>query len=93
MFESVPLYDNKIPGWIESYVSAKKYRVSPQASAMLAEYLGNDLSKIANELDKLMLNVAEGQEITLKHVQDNIGISKEYNIFELQNALAKKRCA
>ncbi len=90
VFESIPLYDNKIPGWIENYISQKKYQISPQASAMLAEYLGNDLSKIANELDKLMLNVNEGQEITLKHVHDNIGISKEYNIFELQSALAKK---
>jgi DNA polymerase-3 subunit delta len=57
---------------------------------MLAEYLGNDLSKIANELDKLMLNVLAGQEITLKHIHDNIGISKEYNVFELQTALGKK---
>ena len=57
---------------------------------MLAEYLGNDLSKIANELDKLMLNVQAGQEITLKHIHDNIGISKEYNVFELQTALGKK---
>src|SRR5471030_727812 len=57
---------------------------------MLAEYLGNDLSKIANELEKLMLNVAAGQAITLQHVQDNIGISKEYNVFELQSALSRK---
>ena len=90
VFESSPLYDSKIPGWIEGYVSAKKYQISPQASAMLAEYLGNDLSKIANELDKLMLNISEGQDISLKQIHDNIGISKEYNVFELQNALAKK---
>src|SRR5258708_28385090 len=57
---------------------------------MLAEYLGNDLSKIANELEKLMLSVIAGQEITLKHIHDNIGISKEYNVFELQTALSKK---
>src|SRR6201994_3885462 len=63
IFESAALYDNKIPGWIESYVTAKNYRINAQASAMLAEYLGNDLSKIANELDKLMLNIAQGQEI------------------------------
>ncbi|RYD94279.1 MAG: DNA polymerase III subunit delta, partial [Sphingobacteriales bacterium] len=60
------------------------------ASAMLAEYLGNDLSKIANELEKLMLNVQQGEEITLKHIQDNIGISKEYNVFELQAALTRR---
>ncbi|CAM3679165.1 DNA polymerase III subunit delta [Mucilaginibacter galii] len=90
IFESASLYDNKIPAWIESYVADKKYRISAQAAAMLCEYLGNDLSKIANELDKLMLNIAAGQEIGLKDIQDNIGISKEYNVFELQSALVKR---
>ncbi len=90
VFESSTLYDSKIPAWVESYLTDKGYKINQQASLMLAEYLGNDLSKIANELDKLMLNVAPGQEITLKHIQDNIGISKEYNVFELQAALAKK---
>ena len=90
IFESAPLYDSKIPGWIESFVTGKGYQVNPQASAMLAEYLGNDLSKIANEMEKLMLNVPAGQMITMQHVQDNIGISKEYNVFELQSALSRK---
>jgi DNA polymerase III subunit delta len=90
IFESSPLYDNKIPAWIETYVAAKGYQINQQASAILSEYLGNDLSKIANELEKLMLNVTAGQAITLKHIQDNIGISKEYNVFELQSALSKK---
>lgn len=90
IFESAPLYDSKIPAWIESFVAGKGYQVNPQASAMLAEYLGNDLSKIANEMEKLMLNVPAAQMITLQHVQDNIGISKEYNVFELQAALSRK---
>jgi DNA polymerase-3 subunit delta len=90
VFESAPLYDNKIPAWIESFLSEKKYKISPQASMLLSEYLGNDLSKIANELEKLLLNVNAGQEITVKHIHDNIGISKEYNVFELQAALGKK---
>ncbi len=90
IFESAPLYDSKVPAWIEGFISEKGYRINQQASLMLAEYLGNDLSKIANELEKLMLNVPAGQEITLKHIQDNIGISKEYNVFELQTALSKK---
>ncbi len=90
IFESTSLYDNKIPGWIEDYAGAKGYKIEQQASAMMAEYLGNDLSKIANELDKLVLNVSAGQLITLKHVQDNIGISREYNVFELQAALSRK---
>jgi DNA polymerase-3 subunit delta len=90
IFESSPLYDSKIPAWVDGYLTDRGYRANQQASLMIAEYLGNDLSKIANELDKLMLNVAAGQEITLKHIQDNIGISKEYNVFELQSALGKK---
>ncbi|MEO6148518.1 MAG: DNA polymerase III subunit delta [Mucilaginibacter sp.] len=90
VFESTALYDSKIPGWIEDFIKEKGYKISQQATAMLAEYLGNDLSKIANELEKLMLNVEPGQEITLKHVQDNIGISKEYNVFELQAALTRR---
>ena len=90
IFESGPLYDSKIPAWIESFISDKGYQINQQASAMLAEYLGNDLSKIANELEKLMLNITAGQAITLQHVQDNIGISKEYNVFELQTALSRK---
>lgn len=88
--ESTPLYDNKVPGWIEDFVIAKGFKINQQATFMLAEYLGNDLSKIANELEKLMLNIAQGQEIGLKLVQDNIGISREYNVFELQTALSKK---
>ncbi|HTD39595.1 MAG TPA: DNA polymerase III subunit delta, partial [Mucilaginibacter sp.] len=90
VFESAALYDSKIPSWIEGFVSGKGYKIDQQASAMLAEYLGNDLSKIANEMEKLMLNVPAGQTITMQHVQDNIGISKEYNVFELQSALSRK---
>lgn len=90
IFESAALYDSKVPAWIEGFIAEKGYKISPQASMMLSEYLGNDLSKISNELEKLMLNVPAGQEITLKHIHDNIGISKEYNVFELQTALGRR---
>lgn len=90
VFESVPLYDNKIPAWIDEFVKSKNYHINPKASMLLADYLGNDLTKITNELDKLMLNIAQGQEIGTKQVQDNIGISKDYNVFELQTALQKR---
>jgi len=90
IFESGTIYDNKVPAWIEDFVKAKGHHINPKASALLAEYLGNDLSKIANELEKLMLNVPQAQEINTKEVQDNIGISKEYNVFELQNALTRR---
>jgi DNA polymerase-3 subunit delta len=90
VFESASIYDNKVPAWIEDFIKSRGYHINHTASALLSEYLGNDLSKVANELEKLMLNVAKGQEIGTKEVQDNIGISKEYNVFELQNALSKR---
>ena len=90
VFESASIYENKVPAWIDDFVRDKGYHINPKASTLLAEYLGNDLSKVANELEKLMLNVSKTQEIGTKEVQDNIGISKDYNVFELQNALARK---
>lgn len=90
LFESKKLYDNKVPDWITSYLKDKKYGIDPRAAALLAEYLGNDLSKIANELGKLFISIPPGNEITIDHIQDNIGLSKDFNVFELQDALAKK---
>jgi len=82
--------NNQLPGWISSYLKDQKYTVSPQASAMLAEYLGADLSKVANELDKLIISLPAGTQITPDHIEKNIGISKEFNVFELQNALGER---
>jgi len=90
LFESKKIYDNKIPDWIESYLKGKKYSVTPKSSQMLTEYLGNDLGKIVNELDKLMINLPAGTEITPDHIEQNIGISKDFNSFELNDALSKK---
>ena len=90
VFESATLNDNKVSAWIESFVHQKGYKIQAQASALMAEYLGNDLSKVCNELEKLMLNVKVGQEINTDDIQNNIGISKEYNVFELQNAIGSK---
>src|SRR6201998_546230 len=90
LFESKKLYDNKVPDWIISYLKDKKYAINPRAAALLAEYLGNDLSKIANELGKLFISLPAGSEITIDHIQDNIGLSKDFNVFELQDALGKK---
>ncbi|TAF46901.1 MAG: DNA polymerase III subunit delta [Sphingobacteriales bacterium] len=90
VFESTLLYENKIPAWIEDYTKSKNYHINPKAAVLLASYLGNDLSKITNELEKLMLNIAKGQEIGTREIQENIGISKEYNVFELQTALQKR---
>jgi DNA polymerase-3 subunit delta len=90
VFESKPLYDNEIAAWATSYMKAKGFALEAPAAVLVGEYLGTELGKIANELDKLMLNLPKGTTVTQQHVQDNIGISKEYNIFELQDALAAK---
>jgi DNA polymerase-3 subunit delta len=90
IFQSDPVRDYKLAEWIEDFVSAKGYKISPKASALMAEYLGADLLKIANEVDKLLLNITKEVVIDTDLVQKNIGISKEYNVFELQNALASR---
>ena len=90
LFESKKLYENKIPDWINDYLKEKNYIIGQKASMLLTEFLGNDLQKISNELDKLMLNIPVKTEITAAHIEMFIGISKDYNNFELQNALCKK---
>jgi DNA polymerase-3 subunit delta len=90
LFESKKIYDNKLPAWISSYLAEQHYSIEPQASAMLSEYLGTDLSKVANELNKLIISLPQKTRITPDHVEKNIGISKDFNIFELQNALSER---
>ncbi|MEN0006992.1 MAG: DNA polymerase III subunit delta [Bacteroidota bacterium] len=90
VFEAKGLYDNQVPDWISGYLKGKKLRVEPEAGILLAEYLGTDLSKLSNELDKLALNLPEGTTINAKHIEQNIGISKDYNVFELQKALGQR---
>lgn len=90
LFESKKIYDNQIPDWINNYLKGKEYTIGPKASALLSEYLGTNLSKVANELDKLMINLPLKSEITAELIQTNIGISKDYNVFELQTAIGKK---
>jgi DNA polymerase-3 subunit delta len=88
LFESKKLYDNQVADWTSSYCKTKKLSVEPSAAILLAEYLGTDLAKIANELDKLSLNLPVGTAVTRAHVQEYVGISKDYNVFELQKAFA-----
>lgn len=90
VYESKKLYDNQVPEWIDTYLASKKLQITPNATALIAEYLGTNLSKVANELDKLAINQPAGSTISDKIVQDNIGISKDYNVFELQNALGAR---
>tara|TARA_B100001758_G_C18416564_1_gene620392 strand:- start:9183 stop:10184 length:1002 start_codon:yes stop_codon:yes gene_type:complete len=90
VFESKRLYENKIPSWIIEYVTKKGFSIDNSSTAILAEYLGADLAKITNELDKLMLTISKENKITTELIEYHIGISKNYNVFELQNALGDK---
>ena len=88
VLDSKELYDNQVPDWISAYLKTKKLTIKPKSAALIGEYLGTSLSKISNELDKLALNVPAGSEVTDDAIEQNIGISKEYNVFEFQKALA-----
>jgi DNA polymerase-3 subunit delta len=91
LFESKRLYDDKVPPWINSYLRSRGKKIEPKAAVILTEYLGNDLGKIANELEKLIIVLkAEQDIITATDIERNIGISKDYNNFELNNALAQR---
>jgi DNA polymerase III subunit delta len=91
IFESKKLYDNQVPEWIVKYLKKDNIAIDAEASVLLTEFLGNDLGKIANELDKLMLVLPEGTKTISKlHIERNIGISKDYNNFELTKALGQK---
>jgi DNA polymerase-3 subunit delta len=91
ILDSRKLYDDKVPGWISSYLGSRGKKIEPKAAMILTEYLGSDLGKIAGELDKLSIVLDDGEEtINARHIEENIGISKDYNNFELNNALAQK---
>ncbi len=90
VYESKKLYENQVGDWIKRVLSGKQYNIEPKASAMLVEFLGTDLSKINNELDKLTIILPKGSTITPAIIEENIGISKDYNVFELRKAIGEK---
>ncbi len=90
VFESKKLYDNQIPRWINSYMQKKGYKIDPVATQLMTEHIGNDLGKIANELEKLTILLPKGTLINAKIIEQNVGISKDYNTFELQRALGER---
>ncbi|MDH5381934.1 MAG: DNA polymerase III subunit delta, partial [Cyclobacteriaceae bacterium] len=87
LFTSNTIYENQVPEWVNAYVASKKIRISNKANAMLSEYLGNNLERISNELEKIMLNLGGATEINETHVEKYVGVNKDYNFFELQKAL------
>ncbi|MFT6867565.1 MAG: DNA polymerase-3 subunit delta [Cyclobacteriaceae bacterium] len=86
--DSKKLYDNQVQGWVRSYAEAINAKLTDKAVRMLDENIGNNLQRLANELNKLKLNVKEGQPIDDLAVQKYVGINKDYNVFELQKALS-----
>ncbi|MBC2845295.1 DNA polymerase III subunit delta [Winogradskyella flava] len=90
VFESKKLYENQVPDWIRRVLKGQGYDISPKAAQMLVEFLGTDLSKVNNELDKLRIVLPEGTQITPEHIEENIGISKDFNNFELRKAVGER---
>ncbi len=91
LFESKRLKDSQLPGFITSYLKRRKVEIDPKASEMMAEFVGTDLNRMAGELEKLVITLPAGQRrVTPEQIERNIGISKDYNNFELRNALMAK---
>ncbi len=90
IYESKRLYENQVGDWIAKVLKGNKFSIEPKAAQMLVEFLGTDLSKISNELDKLTSVLNEGTIINPTHVEENIGISKDFNNFELRKAVGNK---
>lgn len=90
VFESKKVYDNKIGAWIIDELKTCGFKIQPQGAEMIADYLGNDLSKVSNELQKLILNVPKDREVSLLDIEQNIGVSKDFNVYELQSAIGRR---
>lgn len=90
LFEFNKLYENQVPEWINEYLTERGYSIDMQSAILLTDFIGNDLSKIANELEKLMIAIGNDKKITTSHIEKFIGISREYNNFELIGAIANK---
>lgn len=89
VFESNKLYEDKVTAWIDRYVKQKGFNIEASATNLIFEHLGNNLQKISNEIDKMSINLQQGSVIRLEDIANHIGINKDYNIFELQNAIGK----
>jgi len=93
VFNSEKIQDYKLPEWITEYIQSIGYGVSSKAVMLLAEHIGNDLSRISNEIEKVTVNLGKRKDITEDDIENYVGVSKEYNVFELQDALSKKDLA
>ncbi|SNR63688.1 DNA polymerase III, delta subunit [Maribacter sedimenticola] len=90
IFESKKLYENKVADWIRKNLLSNGFTITHKAAVLLVEYLGTDLSKISKELDKLKLALPPQTDISPQHIEEHIGISKDYNNFELKKAIGER---
>ncbi len=90
LLESKKLYDNQVLTWMRTELQGRGYKIEPKAAAVLGEFLGTDLSKISNELGKLEIILPKGSTITAANIEENIGFSKDFNVFELRNAIGER---
>lgn len=84
------LYDNQLPDFVSEYVSGKKVSIDDRAVQAFCEYVGNDLNRLTNEIDKVIISLQPGEGISVEKVMNQVGVSKEYNIFELQKAILNR---
>ena len=84
------MYDNKLPEWVMNWVAERGYQISSKAVQIIVDHIGNDLSRIQNELEKLIVNLGDRKKMTEDDIEKYIGISKEYNAFEFQDAVAQR---
>ena len=90
LFTTKKMYDNALPEWTSELIKSKGYTISNKALFLLIDHIGNDLSRLNNEMDKLALNLTNRKNITEDDIENYVGISKEFNVFELQQAIASK---
>ncbi|WP_207493349.1 DNA polymerase III subunit delta [Aridibaculum aurantiacum] len=93
LFQSKKLYENQLPDWVKQMVQGKGYSLTPGALQLLIDHIGNDLSRLANEVDKVCINLGSKKTIDEESIERYVGISKDFNAFELQAAIAKKDMA
>jgi DNA polymerase-3 subunit delta len=93
MLTTKKMYDNQLPDWTNELITSKGRSISQKALMLLVDHIGNDLSRINNEIDKVLVNLGERMNITEDDIEKYVGISKEYNPFELQGAMAQKDLA
>ena len=90
VFESKKLYPNQVPAWIEAHCRQEGIQVDRDAVEILYEYIGNDLPRLANEISKLKIGLQGKNQVTADAVYDNIGVSREFNVFELQKCIGTR---